>query len=93
MSVDVDILTTNIAHAIVVPADGVVKESGRSYVFIVRGGTVHKQRVRTGATNDTQAVILSGLHLGDVIVAEKTVDISEGSAVAAAVPSAAPTKK
>lgn len=91
MSVDVDILTTDLPHAIVVSNDSIVKDKGKSFVYAVNQGVAHKRPVRVGQSNDTQSVILSGLHPGDVIVAEKPVEVVDGGPVAAA-PSAAPSK-
>ena len=91
MSVDVDILTTNITHSIVVSNDAIVKQGAKRFVFVVRNGVAHKQPVRVGPKNDTQSVIIGGLRSGDRVVAEKPVLITEGAAVAPApTPSPAP---
>ncbi|GAC1652239.1 MAG: hypothetical protein NVS9B12_01420 [Vulcanimicrobiaceae bacterium] len=92
MSVDVDLLIVEVAHCVVVPNDAVVRENGKSYVYVVREGTAHKQPVRIGQKNDTQSIVSSGLHLGDVVVAEKPAAITDGTAVAA-LPSASPSPK
>jgi len=91
MSVDVDILTTNVSHAIVVSNDALIKDGSKRYVYVVHNGNARKTRVRVGQSNDSQSVITSGLRPQDVIVAEKPAGISDGAAVAAA-PSASPSK-
>jgi RND family efflux transporter MFP subunit len=91
MSVDVDILTTNIARAVVVPNDAVMKDGAKRFVYVIQKGTAHKQPVRTGLSNDAQTVISGGLRPGDVIVAEKPVTIADGASVAAA-PSPSPSQ-
>ena len=91
MSVDVDILTASVAHAIVVPNDALTKEKDKAYLYVVRNGTARKVAVRTGQTNDTQSVIVSGLRPGDVIVAEKPLGVTDGAPVNPA-PSASPLK-
>ncbi len=91
MSVDVDVLTTDIPHAIVVANDAVVKDKGKAYVFVVRKGIAHKQPVTLGASNDAKAIVRGGLHPGDVVVNEKNLDLTEGASVTAATPSPSPT--
>ncbi|MBC5815623.1 MAG: efflux RND transporter periplasmic adaptor subunit [Candidatus Eremiobacteraeota bacterium] len=91
MSVDVDVLTTNVTHTIVVSNDAIVKDGKKRYVYVVQKGNAHKVPVRVGQSNDSQSVIISGLKAEDVIIAEKPVAISEGASVAAA-PSASPSK-
>lgn len=91
MSVDVDILTKDIRRALVIPNDAIVKEKGKAYVYVVGGGIAHKREIRITDSNDTQSIVRSGLHAGDVIVAEKPVDVTDAAPVAAA-PSAAPSK-
>jgi HlyD family secretion protein len=81
MSADVDILTTYVPNAIVIPNDAVVTEGTRSYVYVVEHGTARKQVVRVGKTSDTQTWISSGLRPGDVIVAAKTLGLKNGSRV------------
>jgi RND family efflux transporter MFP subunit len=72
MSADIDILTTDIPHALVVPNDAIFKEKGRSYVWVVVGGVAEKRAVVTGKASDTQTMIESGLAAGDVVVAQKS---------------------
>lgn len=91
MSVDVDILTTNVDGAIVVPSVAVQREGKGAYVFVVRKGKAVKAPVKTGASNDTETVVKSGLAPGEVIIAEKNPLVHDGSAVSALPkPSASP---
>lgn len=83
MSVDVDILTTNVGGALVVPSAAVQKDGKTSYVFVVRKGKAVKTPIKTGASNDTETVVRSGLAPGEVIVAEKNPLVHDGSAVSA----------
>jgi len=91
MSADVDILTTNIPHAIVVPNDAIFKEKNRWYVWVVVNGAAQKRAITPGRTSDTQTMIRAGLGAGDVIIAQKTegMDVKDGSKVKAA-PSPSP---
>jgi HlyD family secretion protein len=87
MSADVDILTTDLRHALVVPNAAVFTQNGHSYVYVVQSGTAHKRAVKTGASNDTQIVVLSGLSPGDVVIAQKYPGLADGARVQ---PSASP---
>ncbi|HET7814457.1 MAG TPA: efflux RND transporter periplasmic adaptor subunit [Candidatus Baltobacteraceae bacterium] len=81
MSVDVDILTTNVPNVVVVPSAAVTKEGGKSYVYVIRNKRAVKTQVTVGASSDTQIVVKSGVAAGDTVVAEKNPLIHDGSAV------------
>ena len=68
MSANVDILTTDIRHALVVPTAAITAEKGKKYVFVVTGGVAHKRAVRVAQSNDTQTVVVAGLTSRDQIV-------------------------
>ena len=73
MTADVDILTTYVPNAIVVPNDAIVKSAGKSYVFVVQNGVARKQLVRVGKVADTQTWVTSGLTAGATIVAARLI--------------------
>ena len=89
MSVDVDILTTNVQHTVVVPNDALVKDGSKRFVWVVQHGIAHKMPVRVRQSNDAQSVI-SGLEPGAIVIAEKSTLISEGTVVSPA-PTASPS--
>jgi RND family efflux transporter MFP subunit len=89
MSADVDILTTNIPRSIVIPNDAIFKDKDKSFVYVVADGTAKKRAVTTGKTGDSKTLITSGLAAGDVIIAEKSLGLTDGAKVKAA-PSASP---
>lgn len=89
MTVDVDILTTDIHNALVVPSDAIVTEKGKSYVYIVQHGVAHRKPVTTGKSNDSQTIVRSGIAPGDVVVAQKLPALKDGVRVTAA-PSPSP---
>ena len=68
MTVDVDILTTNIPKTLLVPTSAIGKDGKRAYVYVLRGNKATKTYVRTGTANDTQTSIASGLAPGDRVV-------------------------
>ncbi len=53
MTADVDILTTYVPHAIVVPNDAVTTHGSRSSVYVVVNGIAQKRPVGIGKTGDT----------------------------------------
>jgi RND family efflux transporter MFP subunit len=81
MSVDVDILTTDVRNAIVVPSASLNKDGKGSYVYVVRSGKLVKTYVRTGPKNDTQTVVKSGIAPRDSIVSARNPLLHDGQAV------------
>ncbi len=81
MTVDVDILTTYIPKAIVVPNDAVTTEGSKSYAYVVENGVARKRPIRVGKVADTQTWVTSGLAPGDVIVAVKVPGLVAGKRV------------
>ena len=80
MSVDVDIVTHDERNVLTIPAEALRTDAQGTYVFVVRDGHAVRAAVKLGTQNDTQAVVKSGLHDGDTVVAEKT-DIVPGARV------------
>ena len=92
MSADVDILTTYVPHAIVVPNDAVFKEGSRSYVYAVSGGIARKRPIVVGRATEIETWVRSGLAPGDTIVAAKAPGLTAGTRVTPMPsPSALPT--
>lgn len=81
MTVDVDILTSDVQNALSVPTAAIGKDSKRSYVFVVKNGKLAKTYVRTGPRNDTQTVVRSGLVRGQKVVAALTPLLHDGQSV------------
>jgi HlyD family secretion protein len=79
MSVDVDIITIDRRHVITVPAEAVQHDpNGKPYVLVAVDGRATKRSVKLGPANDTQAVIDSGVALGDLVIAEHNLAIVDG---------------
>jgi multidrug resistance efflux pump len=53
--------------ALLVPRAAIVEENGKSFVFTRQGAQFTKREVRTGAMNDTQIAIASGLTAGEEV--------------------------
>jgi HlyD family secretion protein len=89
MSVNVNILTTDLQHAIVVPNEAIARDSGSTYVFVVRNDDAYRRQVSVGLSNEANSVIVSGLRAGDVIVAQSVVGLTDGAAVSPPLPTPA----
>lgn len=81
MTTDVDILTTDVPNAIVVPNDAVSNQGKGSYVFVVARGIAHKRSIVIGKVSDTQTWVRSGLRPGEIIVASKVPGLTDGRRV------------
>ncbi|MFN2448502.1 MAG: efflux RND transporter periplasmic adaptor subunit [Candidatus Baltobacteraceae bacterium] len=81
MTVDVDIVTSDVRNALLVPTDAIVNEGGSSFVFVVRSGKAHKVRISTDQSDDTHVVVTKGLSSGSRVVSPKVADLRDGSAV------------
>ena len=86
MSADVDILTSNIPHSIVVPNDAINKNGKTSFVYVVTGGIAKI----LGRAGDSTTQVLSGLAPGDIIVAAKMPAVTDGARVTP-LPSSSPS--
>lgn len=92
VSVDVNILTTDLPRAIVVPTDAIGRDGAATYVYVVRNNTAYRQPVRVGPSNDAGTVILSGLSGGDAVVSGRVSGLGDGAAVSVVPASAASAK-
>lgn len=92
MTVDVDILTTNIPHALVIDNASINHDGKRSYVYVVSNGKAAKRYITLSRRGDSQSIVSSGLTQGDVIVdqsAATTAALKAGASVTP-LPSASP---
>ncbi len=81
MSADVEILTTDLPQAIVVPNESILREGGATYVYVIEDGSAHRRPVRVGPSSESGVVISGGLNAGDVVVAQSVSGLAEGTAV------------
>ena len=78
MSCDVDIITGEAAHALVVPLAAVVDDGGKHYVYVVRQKRASKVEVHKGLASDTDVVITKGLNSDDVVATTNVKDLKDG---------------
>ncbi|HEY8312624.1 MAG TPA: efflux RND transporter periplasmic adaptor subunit [Candidatus Baltobacteraceae bacterium] len=81
MTVNVDILTSNIKNVLLVPNASIVKDKGKAYLWVVRGGVAHKVPVTTGKSGDTQTIIKTGVAAGDRFVPAPSAELKSGDKV------------
>jgi HlyD family secretion protein len=67
VNVTITVTTQHVEDALTIPRDGLHPEAGKDYVYLVKGNTLARRTVTTGAINLTQVQILSGLVEGDVV--------------------------
>ncbi len=68
MFVSVDFAGRAKTKGISVPAESVIEEGGKSFVFVQHDKEFHREEVKLGSKNGTQVQILSGLEAGDNLV-------------------------
>lgn len=89
MTVDVDIITRDSKHVIVVPTDALRKDDKGTFVYVVANGRARRVATKVAAQNDSQALVSAGVRDGDTIVAEKNSEVIANALVTPA-PSASP---
>lgn len=83
MSCDVDLITGKAENALVVPLAAVVDDGAKHYVYVIRQSKAVKVNVTKGLASDTDVVITSGLHSGDVVATTNVKQLKDGAAVTA----------
>jgi len=78
MTANVDILTTSIPNALVVPTAAIVHVKKATKIWVVRKGKAHEVAVVLGKSNDLQSIVRSGLTAGETIVASAVPALHEG---------------
>lgn len=68
MYVSIDLVTEKISDALVIPSSALSSYAGDTVVYVVRDNTAVRTIVETGSSNSNEAVIISGLTEGDVVV-------------------------
>ncbi len=82
MTVSVNIETGRRQQALVIPNDALSGVQGNvAQVRVMQAGKVEQKQVTLGLRGLTQSEVLSGLHSGDVVIADAAVKIAAGSRV------------
>ncbi len=67
LSAAVDVELERIPAVMLAPRDALIRENGKTYVWVKRGAGFEKQPVTVGGINDVATVVLSGLDAGDQV--------------------------
>lgn len=67
LSAAVDVELERLPDVLLAPRDALLRESGKTYVWVKRGASFEKQPVTLGQGNDIEALVLSGLAAGDLV--------------------------
>jgi membrane fusion protein, multidrug efflux system len=71
-------VTRETQPSLMLPEQAVVPEQGRSYVYVVEGGTVSRREVQLGRRRTGQVEVLSGLAPNERVVTEGTLKVRDG---------------
>jgi RND family efflux transporter MFP subunit len=95
MNVDVDVVTLDRPHVLVVPSEAIRRDAnGAPYVLAVVAGRATRRPVTLGTTNDAQSIVRSGVQPGDRLVADRNVALADGVMVTpTSVPSTTPSRQ
>ncbi len=82
MTVSVDIEAARIDNAVLIPLSAVHDYDIHSpWVFLIREGMAHKQRIEVGLESQGLVQVLSGVKVGDIVAPNQYTHIRDGSRV------------
>jgi RND family efflux transporter MFP subunit len=79
----VELLIPRKTPSMIIPADAVVFDQNGLHVAVVENGTVHMQKIAIARDFGTEVEVHDGVKAGDQVVLNPTVNLAEGSKVAA----------
>lgn len=84
-AVDVELTLAGGAENLLVPTTAIFSRAGESYVYVVGSdGTAKERRIDVGNEDGGQSEVLTGLKLGEQVVADGTMSLADGTKVRAA---------
>jgi membrane fusion protein (multidrug efflux system) len=92
---NVELTLNETPDALLVPAEALIPDFDKSFLFVVRGGKAERRSVVPGIRTDSRVQIVSGLAAGERVVTSGVMLLKDGSAVEAepAVPTAVAAKR
>ncbi|MBI3934103.1 MAG: efflux RND transporter periplasmic adaptor subunit [Acidobacteria bacterium] len=81
MNLNVEIVTESKTGVLALPREAVIGDDSARFVYLVRGGALARQAVRTGILSPTRAEILEGLQPGDEVALTGDVALQDGMRV------------
>ncbi|MBW3566280.1 MAG: efflux RND transporter periplasmic adaptor subunit [Acidobacteria bacterium] len=79
--IQADIVRETHENAVIVDKEAVVRELGRSYVFVAKDGVATRRDVELGIEDEKTFEILSGVEAGERVIVEGQGGLKEGAAV------------
>lgn len=76
-------LVRSAGRALLLPESAIVPEESKHFVFVVADGRAHKREITIGRRRPGEVEILQGVSVDDVVVIDGTLNLHEGTAVAA----------
>lgn len=83
-NVDAEIRTAVIDNALVIPRETLRHDANGDYVYALKGDTVERRTVKTGASSISQVQVIEGLSEGDVVALPSETALKPGDRVTAA---------
>lgn len=77
----VSVTLSELADAIVIPAEAVIKEMGMDKVYVYRGGKAQAATIEAGLRTDSRIEVITGLAPGDTLITTGTMQLRQGLAV------------
>ena len=68
LSAAVDVELDRQPRVLVAPRDAIITESGKHFVMVKNGSSQERREIKTGAANDVEEVIVSGVEKGAVLL-------------------------
>jgi HlyD family secretion protein len=84
-NIDATIRTAVVDGALTIPKEAQRHDAGGDYVFVLKGDTIDRCRVKTGTSSITRIQILDGLAEGDAVAMPSDTPLQAGMKVTAAI--------
>jgi HlyD family secretion protein len=82
-NVDAEIRTAVVDNALVIPREALRHDAGGDYVLALKGDTIERRNVKTGASSVTLVQIVGGLNDGDAVALPSETPVKPGDRVKA----------
>ncbi|WP_027415562.1 efflux RND transporter periplasmic adaptor subunit [Aneurinibacillus terranovensis] len=81
MVVEVSALDPNAKQGILIPTSAIVRDQGKSYVFVAQNGTAKRKEIQVGAQSGSQTMVTAGINSGDLVISDKAAQLSDNAKI------------